>query len=152
MKSTIQLRQGDMFAQPTDLIVIPCSTAGTVTSIVARQLDEFDIQWPHAYSNLGDVKFELFKGASNLATYVGYATSVQAMETSTNAIAKIAEAVAHFISDKSEIRDVAIPLLGAGAGGLTPEQSLSALMSGFQNVETSGKVLNIFVFRASDFQ
>jgi hypothetical protein len=152
MKSTIQLRQGDMFAQPTDLIVIPCSTGGTITATVAKQLEEFDIQWPRGYSNLGDVKFELFKGASNIATYVGYAASVQAMETNAKAIAKIAESVAHFVSDKTEIRDVAIPLLGAGAGGLTPEESLSALMSGFEKIPTEGKVLNIFVFGANDFQ
>lgn len=152
MKSTIQLRQGDMFAQPTDLIVIPCSTGGTVTGTVAKQLEEFDIEWPRGFSNLGDVKFELFEGASNLATYVGYAASVAAMETNAKAIARIAESVARFISERSEIRDVALPLLGAGAGGLTPEESLSALMSGFEKVPTEGKVLNIFVFRASDFQ
>jgi hypothetical protein len=152
MKSTIQLRQGDMFAQPTDLIVIPGSTGGTITSVVAKQLHEFNIQWPRGYSNLGDVKFELFEGASNLATYVGYAASVQAMETSAAAIAKIAESVARFVSDKTEIRDVAIPLLGAGAGGLTPEESISALMAGFERVPTEGKVFNIFVFRLNDFQ
>src|ERR1700761_4020015 len=98
MKSTIQLRQGDMFAQPTDLIIIPCSTGGTITRAVAEQLHEFDIRWPEGYSNLGDVKFELFKGASNIATYVGYATSVETMETNTKVIAKITEAVAAFVA------------------------------------------------------
>jgi TIR domain len=152
MTSTIQLRQGDMFAQPTDLIVIPCSTGGTVTKAVAKQLGEFDIQWPRGYSNLGDIKFEFFKGASNIATYVGYATSVEAMTTSIEAIAEIAESVGRFISDKSEIRDVAIPLLGAGAGGLTPEESLKALMSGFEKIQSKGKVVNIFVFNEGDFR
>jgi TIR domain len=152
MKSTIQLRQGDMFAQPTDLIIIPCSTVGTITDSVAKQLEEFDIEGPRGHSNLGDVKFELFKGASNIATYVGYATSVRAMQTNVEAIADIAESVARFISDKTEIRDVAIPLLGARAGGLTPEQSLSALMSGFERFSTNGKVLNIFVLQENVFQ
>jgi hypothetical protein len=140
-----------MFAQPTDLIVIPCSTGGTITATVAKQLEDFDIQWP-GYLNFGDVKFELFKGASNIATYVGYAASVEAMETSPSAITKIAKSVADFIRDKTEIRDVAIPLLGAGAGGLIPERSLSALISGFEKIPTEGKVFNIFVFRADDFQ
>jgi hypothetical protein len=152
MKSTVQLRQGNMFAQPTDLIVIPCSTGGTVTGSIAKQLEEFDIEWPRGYSNLGDVKFELFKGASSLATYVGYAASVAAMDSSAKAITQIAESVARFIGDKSEIRDVAIPLLGAGAGGLTPERSLAALMRGFEEFPTEGKVLNIFVFGSDDFE
>jgi hypothetical protein len=152
MHSTIQLRQGDMFAQPTDLIVIPCSTGGTITPSVANQLREFDIQWPRGYSELGEVKFELFKGASNIATYVGYATSVQAMETSAKAITKIARTVAEFICDKPEIRDVAIPLLGAGAGGLKAGDSLAALMAGFESVSPKAKVINIFVYDGHDFK
>jgi hypothetical protein len=152
MKSTIQLRQGDMFAQPTDLIIIPCSTFGTVTRAVADQLCEFDIQWPRDVSNLGDVKFELFEGASNIATYVGYATSVAAMETNGEALTRIAETIASFVSDKSEIRDVAIPLLGTGAGGLDPQESLSSLMTGLQKVATDGKVFNIFVWSKDIFK
>jgi hypothetical protein len=152
MRSTILLRQGNMFAQPSDLIIVPCSTGGTITAAVAEQLRNFDIRWPRGVSNLGDVKFELFEGASNIATYVGYATSVQAMETNTKAITRIAETVANFVSDKNEIRDVAIPLLGAGAGGLKAKQSLSALMAGLQKVSTNGKVFNIFVLKESDFE
>jgi hypothetical protein len=152
MRSTIQLRQGNMFAQPTDLIIIPCSTGGTVTRFVAEQLKAFDIQWQRGYSDLGDVKFELFKGASNIATYVGYASSVKAMETSAMAITTIAESIARFISDKAEIRDVAIPLLGAGAGGLAPKESLAALVAGLDKVATKGKVFNIFVLDAHDFR
>ncbi|MGX1318473.1 hypothetical protein AB7M17_001926 [Bradyrhizobium sp. USDA 377] len=152
MQSTIQLRQGDMFAQPTDLIIIPCSTGGTITRSIADQLQEFDIEWPSGYSNLGDVKFELFKGASNIATYVGYATSVQAMETNTRTITKIAATVAEFVSDRVEIRDIAIPLLGAGAGCLQPAESLSALMAGFEKHPIEGKVVNIFVYGKKDFE
>ncbi|WP_256808683.1 MULTISPECIES: TIR domain-containing protein [unclassified Bradyrhizobium] len=152
MKSTIQLRQGDMFAQPTDLIVIPCSTGGTVTGAIASQLEQFDIKWPTGYSNLGDVKFELFNGASNIAAYVGYATSVQAMESSQQAISKIAETVSDFIAEKPEIRDVAIPLLGAGSGRLTPAESLSALMTGFEKSLIKKKVINIFVYKREVFE
>jgi hypothetical protein len=152
MSSTIQLRQGDMFGQPTDLIVIPCSTGGTITEGVAKHLEKFDIRGPRGYSSLGDVKFELFEGASNIATYVAYASSVQAMRTSSKAIAKIAKSVAYFVSDKPEIRDIAIPLLGAGAGGLAAQESLSALMSGFEQAPTEEKVFNIFVYKANAFQ
>src|SRR5262245_42188017 len=50
-RSTIQLRQGDMFAQPTDLIIIPCSTGGTITPTVAEALEAFDIRGPRGYMN-----------------------------------------------------------------------------------------------------
>jgi hypothetical protein len=101
--------------------------------------------------NLGEVRFELFEGASNISTYVGYAASVEAMNTNAQAITKIAESIAKFTSKKPEIRDIAIPLLGSAAGGLTPEQSLNALMSGIERTLVEGKVFNIFVYQKDDF-
>ena len=93
MASTIQLRHGNMFAQPTDLIIIPCSTAGTITSAVQKELRAFDIRRPDVDMNFGDVKFELFEGASSIATYVGYAASVASDGTSSTSddIAKIGD-------------------------------------------------------------
>ncbi len=54
MASTIQLRQGDMFAQPADLIIIPCSIAATITGAVAKRLKALNISPPRSYMNLGE--------------------------------------------------------------------------------------------------
>jgi hypothetical protein len=113
MGATIQLRQGDMFAQPADLIIIPCSTGPTIAGGVAERLVDFDISPPRSPMNLGDVKFNLFDGASSIATYVGYAASVRAMKSDPSAIIKIGRSIANFVIDKPEIRDVSLPLLGA---------------------------------------
>lgn len=101
--------------------------------------------------NLADVKFELFEDASNIATYVGYAASVAGKETNPSAITQIAETIAQFAREKSEIRDIAIPLLGSGAGGLTPKRSLAALTKGFRRIATEGKVFNIYVLEKERF-
>jgi TIR domain len=152
MASTIQLRQGSIFSGPTDLIIIPCSTAATITSVVEKELRNFDIRRPRGYMNLGDIKFELFEGASSISTYVGYAASVEGMRTTSKAITIIAKSIADFVKEKSEIRDIAVPLLGSGAGGLTPKQSARALALGFEGGSTDGKVFNIFVYKQDDFE
>jgi hypothetical protein len=152
MVATIQLRKGDMFAQPADLIIIPCSTGATITQRVAERLETFDIEPPHKIMNLGDVEFSLFVRASSIATYVGYAASVRAMESDAKAIKQIAERIAVFVKDKPEIRDVSLPLLGSGAGKLTPEQSANALVAGLTKVSAENKVYNIFVYNDDDYR
>lgn len=76
MSATIQLREGDMFAQPSDLIIIPCSTGAAITRMVAEKLRSFEIDPPRSVMALGDVEFRLFNGGSRIAAYVGYAASV----------------------------------------------------------------------------
>jgi len=102
--------------------------------------------------NLGDVEFQLFEGASSIATYVGYAASVAAMESSSRAIEKIAGQISVFVAQKPEIRNVTIPLLGSGAGGLSAEESLAALMKGLESGPAEDKVFNIFVYDAGIYK
>lgn len=151
MSSTIQLREGDMFAQPADLIIIPCSTGASVTEMVASRLRSFDIVLPRRPMRLGDVEFLLFERASSIATYVGYAASVQGFESNVSAVQSIAAKVANFVNDKPEIRNITIPLLGSGAGRLTSEQSALALIRGLEGVSTNNKVFNIFVYEPAIF-
>jgi len=54
--STVQLRLGDMFDGPSDLIVLPCSTAGTITSFVREKLVNYRIPYPRPGLILGDVR------------------------------------------------------------------------------------------------
>lgn len=151
MSATIQLRLGDMFVQPADLIIIPCSTGATITSRVAASLRSFQIDPPRKLLNLGEVEFRLFEGASSLAAYVGYAASVEGMRSTKRAITEIAKSVASFAAEKSEIRDVSIPLLGSGSGRLSPIESAKALIEGLEALPTDEKVYNIFVHRSNDY-
>jgi len=151
MAATIQLRKGDMFAQPSDLIIIPCSTAATITSRVADQLKHFKISPPRKRMRPGQVDFNIFKDAANIATYVGYAASVEATTTTPKIISSVAEKVALFVKDKVQIRDVTLPLLGSGAGGLSPDASATAIFEGLERIPVKNKVYNIFVYDEDDF-
>lgn len=64
---------------------------------------------------------------------------------------RIAEQIGAFVRDKPEIRNITIPLLGSGAGGLTPEQSARALILELERIEADDKVYNIFVFDSAVF-
>jgi H-type lectin domain len=46
MTATVKLRLGNLFDGPSDLIVLPCSTVGTVTGFVARSLVHHSIPHP----------------------------------------------------------------------------------------------------------
>ena len=55
MNTTVKLRLGDLFDGPADLIVLPCSTVGTVTGFVARALAHHSIFHPREGMRLGEV-------------------------------------------------------------------------------------------------
>ena len=100
---------------------------------------------------VGDVKFSIFKGASNIAMYVGYAASVEAMDTSPEDISSIAAKVAHFVKNKAEDQGLTLPLLGSGAGGLSAAVAARAIFEGLERVPVDDKVYNIFVYDNKEF-
>ncbi|MFL9826180.1 toll/interleukin-1 receptor domain-containing protein [Rhodoplanes sp. SY1] len=148
---TIQLRQGDMFAQPTDLVIIPCSTVPTITPRVAERLAALRIAPPTGAMSLGDVRFGLFEGGTSIAAYVGYAASVIGYRSDAAEITRIATQVVAFAKDKPEIRDVALPLLGSGAGRLSKQDSAAALIAGLSAGDVGETVFNIYVLEKSDY-
>jgi hypothetical protein len=132
MANQVRLRLGNLFDGPSDLIVLPCSTVGTVTGLVARRLAHYDIPHPREGMQLGEVEFMLFEGAENIAQFVAFAASVVNRTSSVEAICAIGSAIGGFTEQQSAVRAVAAPLLGAGAGGLQSEKVVSALRQGFE--------------------
>jgi hypothetical protein len=131
MAANVKLRFGNLFDGPSDLIVLPCSTAGTVTSFVARTLAQYSIPRPRLGMTLGEVEIMPFEGAENIAQFVAFATSVQTYTSSPDAITRIGRQIGKFTKENASVRSIAAPLLGAGAGGIQSEKVLSALRSGF---------------------
>lgn len=145
MEATVKIRLGDLFDGPADLITLPCSTAGTITSFVARSLVHYSIPRPRVGMNLGEVQILPFEGAEDLAQYVAFATSVQSNTSTTKAIELIGAELGKFTQSHSSVRNISVPLLGAGAGGLQSEDVVAALSKGFTStaVPTATLVINI---------
>jgi hypothetical protein len=78
MGGRVKLRIGNLFDGPSDLIVLPCSTAGTITGFVARSLVDYNIPHPGVGMRLGAVEFMPFEGAENVAQFVAFAASSKA--------------------------------------------------------------------------
>src|ERR1700716_504781 len=105
MANQIKLRLGNLFDGPSDLIVLPCSTSGTITGFVARCLADYDIPHPREGMLLGEVEFMPFEGAENIAQFVAFAASVEYMMTTTpEAICAIGRVVGEFTQKQPVVR------------------------------------------------
>ncbi|MCE1253572.1 MAG: TIR domain-containing protein, partial [Anaerolineae bacterium] len=151
MTPTIKIRLGNLFDGVSDLIVLPCSTSGTITGFVARSLSLYSIPHPLAGMELGQVEILPFEGGENIAQYVAFAASVLSMTSSTNAIEKIGIALGEFTKKEPSVRIISAPLLGAGAGGLQSESVVSALTKGFVNSAHENATLFIYVLNQDVF-
>lgn len=131
MEPSVRLRLGNLFDGPADLIVLPCSTAGTITGFVARALAHYSIPHPQEGMKLGAVEILPFEGAEDIAQFVAFAASVKGNTSSTKAIEAIGRAIGEFTAEEASVRTVSVPLLGAGAGGLQSEMVVASLRTGF---------------------
>lgn len=145
MANQIKLRWGNLFDGPTDLIVLPCSTIGSVTGSVARSLWVYDIPHPREGMKLGEVEFMPFDGAENVAQFVAFAASVDDMTSSLDAICEIGRTLGLFTQSHRMVRAVSAPLLGTGAGGLQAEGVVASLSRGFEDTATPDSCLTISI-------
>jgi SEFIR domain len=151
MIASIELRLGDLFDGPSDLIVLPCSTTGTITRFVANRLIEYSIPAPRPAMKLGQLGIVAFRGAENIAQYVGFAASVAGTRSTARAIQSIGEAIGNFTRQASSVRFISAPLLGTGAGGLPSNQSFSSLIQGFRSTAANDAKLVIHVLDSDVF-
>jgi hypothetical protein len=147
----VQLKHGDMFDGPADLIVLPCSTSGTITTFVRQRLIHHRIPYPKPGMELGDVSVMPFEGGENIAQFVAYASSVDNNDSNEAAIRNIGRALGAATTEWSTIRRVSAPLLGAGAGGLKSEVVIDALTSGFKETAHRDACLVIHVLHEDVF-
>ena len=84
------------------------------------------------------------------ANTIAYAASVDATTITSNskAIERIGREIVRYATE-NQIRRVNIPLLGSGAGGMTPSESFEALQKAFANAEDI--TFNIFCFTREHF-
>jgi hypothetical protein len=151
MPASFKVKFGNLFDGPADVIVLPCSTGGTVTGFVARSLSTYAIPLPRVGMRLGDVEILPFEGGENIAQHVAFAASVKAMTSSLTAIESIGVKLGEFTKSNSSARVLAAPLLGAGAGGLKSDKVIASLRQGFQSSAHDAACLIVFVLHKEVF-
>lgn len=150
--ASVQLKLGDMFDGPSDLIVLPCSTAGTITALVRERLVHYRIPYPTSGMKLGDVVVLPFEGGENIAQFVAYAASVKGQSSTLEAIEQIGAQLGKATRDRPTIRRIATPLLGAGAGGLRSDAVIEALAMGFKREGHTESQLVLHVLHRDVFE
>ena len=139
----IQIIHGSIFDSKCDLLIVPCDSAGGVTRSVYSNLSERGLPTKVGRIPYGKVHFK--ESRYEFASTIGYAASVdvKTITSESKAISKIAEEIVRY-AIKNQIRIVNIPLLGSGAGGMTPVDSFEALKSVLINEDEI--TFNIFCF------
>lgn len=139
----IQIIHGSIFDLKCDLLIVPCDSDGGVTSSVFTNLHERGLPTRLGRIPYGKVHFRESK--YEFASTIGYAASVdfETVTSEAETIRQIAREIVRYATE-NQIRIVNIPLLGAGAGGMTPVDSFEALRSIFGTKE--GITFNVFCF------
>lgn len=152
MPGRIQIKLGDLFDGTSDLIVLPCSTSGTITQFVYNRLRAFNIPIPKSGMKLGQIDIMPFTGAENFAQYVAYAVSVKNNFSNLSSIKNIGVELGKLTQENSAIRVIHAPLLGAGSGGLQSEHVIESLKEGFISVGNSDSTLIIHILNQLVFE
>lgn len=150
MSGKVQIKVGDMFHGACDLIILPCSTNGTVTQFVFNRLRNYKIPKPKI-GQLGEIKLLPFKGAENIAQYVAFAVSVENNSSNITVIENIAKKIGQLTIDNTSIQIIHIPLLGAGSGGLQSEKVIESIKKGFESNSSPESILIIHILETNTF-
>lgn len=139
----IQVIHGSIFDAKCDLLIVPCDSAGGVTRSVFENLSECGLPTHVGRIPYGKVHFR--ESRYEFAAIIGYAASVdvKTVTSKAEAISNIAREIVAY-SIRNQIRIVNVPLLGSGAGGMTPIDSFEALRSAFAQADSI--TFNVFCF------
>jgi hypothetical protein len=139
----IKITQGSIFDHKCDLLVIPCSSGGSVTNSVFRELKNRHLPTELGGIPYGSVHFRSvqYENASVLA----YAASVnrESRRTEPFALHNIAKEIVSYCQ-KNQVSLANVPLLGTGAGGMTPGESFEVMRSYFEKDQSTTYVIYSF--------
>ena len=151
MDASVQIARGDLFDGASDLVVLPCSTAGTVSGPIAGSMVTYSIQGPKENMALGEVDIRPYEGKVTGAKFVAFAASVERFMSTFDAMERIGKALGQFTRSHPSVRKVRVPLLGTGAGNLLPEIAIESLRKGFVETAAAGSLLAICILEKELF-
>lgn len=134
---------GSIFDKKCDIIIIPCNSMGGMTREIKDNLLINDIHNLPSVKDPGNIKFDESKGGFTNASIIGFAASVNGStgRSEVEYLHCICEEIKHYCRTNS-LSLINIPLLGAGAGGLSYQESFDVLKDHFETEQEF--VLRIF--------
>lgn len=140
-----QLKQGSIFDQKCDIVIIPCNDNGGLRSSVERDLISYGLPTSIKASSPGKVIFENCPKHFTLSSIIGYSVSVELLPMRASSTCELLRNICDQIiqyCEENTLRFVNIPLLGAGAGKLSYQESFETIRDCFKNEQYI--IANIF--------
>jgi hypothetical protein len=142
--------RGELFEGGADLVVLPCSVKGTISTATKISVEHFKLEKPESFSKplkLGaTTKSKVFPGITHSpARYYCYACSVFNDSSELNALENIGQELGKFTEQDSTIDIIQSPLLGTGAGKISKKDSVISLARGFKKTARINSTLQLFV-------
>jgi len=134
----------NIFDVNCDLLVVPISTEGTISNSFRNGLEELKIStnlWGNKNYKLGDVQI-LPKESRN--KYIAFVCTVDQYNSAYYIIRQIGKILAEKVLELNNISKIAIPILGTGAGNLSPNHSLNIMRSVFYENKGVDNILLTF--------
>lgn len=121
----------DLFNINCDLLVIPISTEGTISNSFRTGLEQLNIPteaWLNKRYELGEIRLYPLQPENK---QIVFACTVDQYKSAYYAIRLIGKRLAEKVIELGNIQEIATPILGTGAGKLTPSLSLNIMRSSF---------------------
>ena len=131
-----QLKQGSIFDQKCDIVIIPCNDYGGLSATIERDLISYGLPTSIKAPSPGKVIFENCPKHFTLSSIIGYSVSVELLpmqpSSTCELLHNICDQIIQYCKENS-LRFVNIPLLGAGAGKLSYQESFETIKDCFKS-------------------
>lgn len=126
----------DIFNVKCNLWVIPVSTEGTISRSFRAGLDKLQLSddWEGKSYKLGDVEIRALDRTKGSRKYIAFACSVDEFSSAYFAVRMIGRKLAKIIQGLDDVKEIATPILGTGAGRLDPFLSRNIMLNAFYEV------------------
>lgn len=131
-----QLKQGSIFDQKCDIVIIPCNDSGGLSASIERDLVAYGLPHLIKASSPGKVLFTNCPKHFSISSVIGYSVSVKLLSMRQLSTCELLENICSQIIEyckENSLRFVNIPLLGAGAGKLSFQESFETIRDCFKN-------------------
>jgi O-acetyl-ADP-ribose deacetylase (regulator of RNase III) len=132
----LYIEYGSIFDSKCDLLILPCSSVGTITNWVRQEVDDHNLPRLDREIPYGKVLFYDVYQQYEKSNYIGYASSVEGtiVESSKEGIISVLKEVVEFCKNNN-CTIVNIPILGTGAGGLDYSEVIKWYMEEINNTK-----------------
>lgn len=123
-----------------ELLVIPISIQGSISSVFRRGLEQLSVPeeiWKQEVYELGDVKILPNKWGGK---YIAFACSVNRYDSAYYAIRLIGKRLAEATTRFNNIKEIGTPILGTGAGNLSPNNSFNIMRTAFNENQKADNI------------